>query len=83
MGVLSNLFSLSQQYSQPTILNIIWTQTGITIMYHVFGNAYLSSLIAAVQADEGEGLHFFLFIKATAICLIQGKGIDKCNSDPT
>lgn len=52
-------------------------------MYHVFGNAYLSSLIAAVQADEGEGLHFFLFIKATAICLIQGKGIDKCNSDPT
>lgn len=52
-------------------------------MYHVFGNAYLSSLIAAVQADERERGCIFLFIKATAICLIQGKGIDKCNSHPT
>jgi len=60
MGVLSNLFLLSQQYSMATILNIIWTGTG-TIMNHSCVNACLSSLVAAVQADEKEGLQFFVY----------------------
>lgn len=52
MDVLSNLSFLFHQYSLPTILNVIWTQTGTMIMSSACGSARLSSLIASIQADE-------------------------------
>lgn len=53
-------FLLSQQYSLPTILNMIWTEIGTMIVSYACSSAYLSSLTAAVQVDEREGLQFIV-----------------------
>lgn len=59
MGMLSNLFLRSPQYSLPIFLNIISAQTGTMILYLACGSACFMSLTGAVQADEREGLLFF------------------------